>query len=62
MDDMRWLDAGQALIEALEREGQLFVVDAQLVQDGGVQITDGDRILHDVVAEVVGFAVRSFRL
>ena len=51
-------DAGQTLVQALEREGQLFVVDAQLVQDGGMQVADGHRILHDVVAEIVGLAVR----
>ncbi len=37
---------------------QLFVVDAQLVQDRGMQVADGNRILHDVVAEIVGLAVR----
>jgi len=29
------------------------MVDAKLVQDGGVQVTNVDRVLHDVVAEVV---------
>ncbi len=39
---------------ALELEGQLRVVDAQAVQDRGVQVVDVDRIADDVVAEVVG--------
>ena len=51
-------DAGQTLVEALEREGQLFVVDAQLVQNGCMQVADGHGILHNVVAEIVGLPVR----
>ena len=53
----RMFDAGQPLVEALELEGEPFVVDAQAVQDRGVQVVDVDRVLDDVVAEVVGLAV-----
>ena len=42
---------------ALEFEGQPLVVDAQAVQNGGLQIVDVDRVGDDVVAEVVGLAV-----
>ncbi len=52
-------DAGQALIEALELEGESFVVDAQAVQDGRIQVVDVAGVRRDVVAEVVGFAVRN---
>ena len=52
-DDMRLFDPGQALVQALEREGQFLVVDAQLVQDGCVQVAHGHGVLHDVVAEIV---------
>ena len=42
---------------ALELEGQAFVVDAQAVEDRGVEVVDVDGVLDDVVAEVVGLAV-----
>ena len=50
-------DAGEPHVEALELEGQAAVVDAQAVQDRGVEVVDVDRVLDDVVAEVVGLAV-----
>ena len=55
------LDAGQPLVEALELEREPLVVDAQAVQDRGVQVVDVDRVLDDVVAEVVGLAVDDAR-
>ena len=54
---MGLFDPGKALVEALELEGKPSMVDAEAVEDGGVEIVDMDRILGDVVAEVVGFAV-----
>jgi len=53
----RAFDAGEALIEALEFHGEPLIVDAQAVHDGGVEFVDVDRILDNVVAEVIGFAV-----
>ena len=41
---------------ALEFVGQLQVIDAQEVQNRGVQVVDVDRVRDDVVAEVVGLA------
>ena len=35
-------DVGQAEVAAAEAEGQAFVVDAQAVQDRGVQVVDVD--------------------
>ena len=49
---------GQAEVAALELVGQPRVVDAQAVQDRGVQVVDVDGVVHDVVAEVVGLAER----
>ena len=46
---------------ALEEERQPRVVDAQAVEDRGVQVVDVDRRRDDVVAEVVGFAVGDAR-
>ena len=41
---------------ALELVGQPCVVDAQAVQDRGVQIVDVHRVARDVVAVIVGLA------
>ena len=47
---------------ALELEGELFVVDAELMQDRRVEVVDVNWIADDVVAEVVGLAVGDPRL
>ena len=54
-------DVRQPEMAALELVGQLLVVDAQAVQDRGVQVVDVDRVVDDVVAEVVGLAVGDAR-
>jgi len=56
-DDAGWFDAGELLVEALVIEGELVVINSQLVKDGGVKVADVDGILGDVVAEVIGLAV-----
>ena len=56
------MHVGQAVVAALELECELFVVDAELVQDRRVQVVDVDRIADDVVAVVVGLTVRDARL
>src|SRR4051812_41527682 len=56
-DDVGGLDAGQLLIEPLMANGESLMVEAQEVQHGGVKVADVDRILDDVVGEIVGFAV-----
>ena len=48
---------GQPEVAALEAVGQPRVVDAQQVQDRGVQVVDVDRVLDGGVAELVGLAV-----
>src|SRR5260370_33196747 len=47
-------DAGEAHVQALHAVGETAVVDAQAVQDGGVEGMDVDAVLDDVVAEIVG--------
>lgn len=47
------LHVGQAKVAALRAEGQAFVVDAHLMEDGRVQIVDVDRIFNSVVTEFV---------
>src|SRR6516225_8534928 len=46
--DQLAMNVGQAVVPALEPEGQAGVIDPKLVQDGGVEIVDVDRILDDV--------------
>src|SRR5262249_33627441 len=53
---------GETKIAALVVEGQLLVVDSQEVEHGCVQVVDLNRILDDVVAEVIGLAVGDPRL
>ena len=45
---------GQPEVAALEAEGQAGVVEAQQVQDRRLQVVDVDRVLDDVVADLVG--------
>src|SRR5262245_58575128 len=49
---------GQPVVAALEFEREPGVVDAQAVQEGGVQVVDVDAVFGDVVTIIVGFAVR----
>ncbi len=37
--------------------GELLVVDAEKMQDGSLEIVHVDRVLRDVVAEVIGAAI-----
>ena len=48
------MDVGQAEISALETIGQLGVVEAEQVQDRGVQVVHVNEVLYDVEAEIVG--------
>ena len=57
LDRVRFLYPSQFLAEALELEAEAIVVNAEAVQDRGVQVTDVDRVLDDVVAEVICCAV-----
>ncbi len=51
------LDIGQSLVTAFVEEGEAFVVEAEDVQDGGVEVVDVDGVLGGAEAEVVGAAV-----
>ena len=48
---------GQAEVAAGVAVGELLVVEAQQVQDRGVQVVDVDLVLHGLEAELVGGAV-----
>src|SRR5688500_14953648 len=51
------VDVRQAVVAALELEGETGVVDPQAVQDRRVQVVDVHWVPRDVVAEVVRLAV-----
>jgi len=56
MDDSAF-DIGEAKVSSAVREGQFFVVEAELMQDGGVQVVDVDFVFHRRESKVVGRSV-----
>ena len=48
---------GKSIITPLELESQPFVIDAELVEKGRVQIVNVDSILGDVISDVIGRTV-----
>ena len=52
LDDVA-VDVGQAEVAALAAEGEAFVIDTKLVQDGGVEVVDVDFVLGGVVAKLI---------
>src|SRR3954451_1145022 len=50
-------DVRQTVVPALEAVGQAFVVEAEQVEDGRLEVVDVDGVVADLVAEVVGAAV-----
>ena len=59
---MGFFDAREALVEALVFDAEAFVVESELVEDGGVEVADVDGIFDDVVTELVSLAVGLARL
>jgi hypothetical protein len=53
LDDAGGFDAGEALVKALELKREAFVIDAQQVEDGGVEVAD----VHGVADDVAGIRV-----
>src|SRR5438552_789196 len=56
LDDVS-VDVRQALVAALMEVGQFLVIEAQAVQDGGVDVVDVGLVLDGLEAELVGGAV-----
>src|SRR5687767_1568663 len=50
---------GEAEVAALESERELLVIDAEAMQERGVKIVNVDRVLDNVVTEVVRLAERN---
>ncbi len=51
------MDVGESSFEAVVVVGEAFVVEAHEVEDGGVEVVDGDGVFFGFGAEVVGGAV-----
>lgn len=56
LDDVA-VDVGEAEMAALEFIGETEVIDAEAMENGGVEVVDIHGVTGDVVAEVVGFTV-----
>ena len=56
MDDVA-VDVGEAEVAAGVVVGEAFVVEAQKVEDSGLEVVDVDFFVDDVEAEVIGFSV-----
>ena len=56
------MHVSQANIASAVTKRESFVIDAQLVQDGRVQVVNGERIDNGVRAKLVGFAIRDSAL
>src|SRR5262245_29717808 len=57
LDNSCRLDAGQPLIKTQMADGETLVIEAEQVQDRRLPVVQVNRIFHDVVGEIVGFAV-----
>src|SRR5215469_7260593 len=54
--------AGKLLVQALETIGKSIVVDTHQIENSRINVSDMNRIPHDIVAEIVGFTVDSSAL
>ena len=57
MQDPREIDTDQAHVEALIRDGETLVVDAEQMQHRGVQVSDVYRVLGGVIPQFIRVAV-----
>jgi len=52
------VDVGEAEITSLELVGELFVVDPELVENGGVEVVDVNRVFRDIIRKIIGSPMR----
>ncbi len=50
------VDVGEAVVASLELEGQAFVIEAEQVEQGGVDVVDMGGLIDGIESEFVGFA------
>lgn len=56
-DGVVFFDAGETEVEAVDAVGEVFVVEAEGVEDGGLDVVDVDGIFDGVEAEFIGLSV-----
>ena len=54
-------DVRETEVAAIVAVGQFFVIETELMQNGGVEVVDVDFVFHHVVAKLVGRAIRPDR-
>ena len=54
---MRLFNSRKALVQPLILKGELIVIDAQLVQNRGIHVTNVNGVLDDIVAVVISLTV-----
>lgn len=47
------VNVGEAVLAALETEGEFLVVNPEKMHQGGMKIMDVNHVLHGVVSEIV---------
>src|SRR5215467_6268316 len=55
-------DVGQPEVAATEAVGQLLVIEAEQVENRGVEIVNVHPVLHRVIADIIGRSVNEARL
>src|ERR1051325_4404380 len=51
------LHVRQATLHAIVLEGELLVIEAEEVEDGGVEVVERVNVLHGLLGEWIGFSV-----
>lgn len=57
LNNVRLFNSRKALVQPLILKGELIVIDAQLVKNRGIHVTNMDGVFDDVVAVVVSLTV-----
>src|SRR4051812_38469912 len=61
LDHLCGLDPREPLVERRVARREAAVVESQEAKHGGMEVVDMNRVLHDVVREITGFAVDGAR-
>ena len=56
MDDFA-VDVGEAAVEAIVAEGEVFVIDSQKVKEGGVEVVDAGRVFCGCESKGIGGSI-----
>ena len=56
-NNVRLFNSREALVQPLILQGELVVIDAQLVKNRGIHVTNMDRVFDDVVAVIISLTI-----